>query len=180
MMEVTVCFAGRMGSGKSAVSTVLATRLNANRVSFGDYVRAVARERNLDVGARTVLADLGAQLIESMGWPEFCRTVLESQGWQHGKFSVIDGIRHKAALDSVRLIVAPSTTYLVYLLAENEQVLLNRRNIDGATLAAQEEHSTEVEVKTALVAVADLLLDAEKNAEALVDEIVDFLRRQIN
>jgi cytidylate kinase len=76
---VAVAFAGRLGAGKSSLSTVLAANMKWKRVSFGDFVRSVAAARGIEP-SRQVLQDIGAEL-ESLDTLTFCRNVLEGGGW---------------------------------------------------------------------------------------------------
>src|SRR3982751_2032964 len=74
-MGIVVSFAGRIGSGKSSVSNVLAEALGWPRAGFGDYLRDELRRRGGDMASRQALQDLGQSFVEVD--PEaFCRSVL--------------------------------------------------------------------------------------------------------
>ena len=45
---LVIGFAGRIGSGKSTLSSEVAERLGWRRASFGDYLRTVAKSSGLD------------------------------------------------------------------------------------------------------------------------------------
>ncbi len=81
--QAIVGISGRIGTGKTAISTALANRLDWTRVSLGDYVRAVAHERHI-IETRQALEDLGQQLVES-NVKTFCqnalRFVIGGGGW---------------------------------------------------------------------------------------------------
>ena len=59
MSGLVACFAGKIGSGKTSVTNVLARGLQWRRVGFGDYVRAELARRGGDPDVRKDLQDLG-------------------------------------------------------------------------------------------------------------------------
>jgi len=119
MTAIVVGFAGAIGSGKTAISTAIAEARNLPRVSFGDFVRAEARRRGLDDTSREVLQGLGEVLIVE-GWEAFCAKVLDQAAWQPGQSLVVEGIRHAAAVHTLRAIVAPVPFVLIFLNADEE------------------------------------------------------------
>jgi dephospho-CoA kinase len=180
MRPVAVAFAGAIGVGKTSVSIRVAETLRWSRASFGDYVRAVARERGLDASAREVLQPIGEELI-ARGWEDFCRAVLAQAAWTPGQPIVIDGIRHIRAVEILRELVAPMPLCLV-LLEAGEQVRAARTKRrddkvqDIATCDREaDQHSTEVEVATRLPLMADRVVSAEGELDRIVENIVDWL-----
>ncbi len=75
-------FSAKMAAGKTSVSTRVAERLHAPRVSFGAYVLKAARSRGLPE-TREVLQDLGESFVQKDA-DDFCLRVLEDGGWKHG------------------------------------------------------------------------------------------------
>jgi hypothetical protein len=110
---MVLVFAGRLASGKSTLSAGVAGALGWPYVSFGEYVRQVARSRGLD-WSRHVLQELGAALI-GQDCEGFCRAVLGQTDWDPGQPLVIDGLRHVEAVDVLRQLVAPSTLLLIFI-----------------------------------------------------------------
>lgn len=116
-MSVIIGLAGRRGAGKSTIARRLATEHGFDCASFGDIVRQEALARSLPTSTSSLQA-VGRTLIDEWGWPRFCQAVLgniprTSQG-------IIDGIRHVAAIESLRGLVAPSRFELVFIhLAED-------------------------------------------------------------
>src|SRR5437867_2887144 len=90
--SAVVYFAAPIKAGKTKVSTTLALRLHAPRVSFGDYLRSLAREKELEV-TREVLQDLGDHLV-NQDVLAFCEDVLRQHPWQPGRPLIVDGVRH--------------------------------------------------------------------------------------
>lgn len=174
---VAVAFSGRLGTGKSSISTALAEDMGLKRVSFGDFVRSIARIRGMEP-SRQVLQDIGAEL-ESQDAVAFCRNVLKAGGWNPGEPVVIDGIRHARVLSVLRELVAPVPIFFVFLDAENqsrEQRLSQRDSINSETLAVAESHSTEHDVISVLPDLADLRLSNDYGSEA---ELVQHIENQL-
>ncbi len=111
--SAVLSFAAPIEAGKTTVSTGVATRLVAPRVSFGDYLKRLARDSGLEV-TREVLQDLGDQLV-NRDVRAFCEEVLKQQPWQPGQPLVIDGVRHVEVLDSLAEILSPAKGYLIYI-----------------------------------------------------------------
>lgn len=177
MKSIILAFAGSVASGKSTISTAVATVLGWPRVSFGDYVRSEARHRGLGE-SREVLQNLGVSLIEE-GWEPFCRAVLAQTIWCPGQSLVIDGIRHAEAVRTLQRLVAPSKLLLVFIVT-NESVRkdrLHERNvIDHNELQQIESHSTESQVRIALPEMADLTMDGTKPIEDLLQKITAWVQ----
>src|SRR5437667_11684940 len=91
-MALAVAFSGKLGSGKTTVSSSLAEALKWPRTSFGDYVREILRSRGLEQ-TRDNLQRFGTQLLNDDP-RAFCRSVLLSCGWTPGDNLIIDGLRH--------------------------------------------------------------------------------------
>ncbi len=180
MQAVAVAFAGAIGAGKTSVSTKVAEMLGWSRASFGDYVRAVARDRELDANSRDVLQSIGEELI-AQGWEDFCRAVLARGSWTPGQPIVIDGIRHVHAVEALRGLVAPMPLYLVFLKASEEvrAARIRSRDSQGQGLATQDRkldrHSAEVEVATHLPIIADAVVSTEEEIDIVVGHIIEWL-----
>lgn len=97
MKPAAIAFSGSIASGKSTIAAAVAEALHWPCVSFGNYVRFVARSQGL-VESREVLQAIGADLVEK-DVAEFARAVLAQADWRPGQSIVIDGIRHVTVLD---------------------------------------------------------------------------------
>ncbi|MGY6256793.1 AAA family ATPase [Paraburkholderia caledonica] len=176
MNPTVICFAGRIGSGKSSVSRSFAERAHWKYVSFGDYVRSVARERGSDAEDRSVLQALGAALIEVHGWQTFCEKVVGHAGWSGNEPLVVDGIRHIEVYTALQKLVAPRRTALAYL--DIQESLLQERRLQRQLPnpdSLAETHSTEIQVIQSLPGLADILIDADRPIEEIVADIVTSL-----
>src|SRR5262249_39435417 len=143
-------------------------------VSFGDYVRAVARVRGLDGSQREVLQLIGASLIDE-NYEEFCRSVVaQAKYWQPGKPLVIDGIRHLQIKHALEKIVVPSRFILAYISLDDQtrkQRIWKERQIAPESLEYIDSNSTEAQVTAELLKAADFMLDGTKSIPALIEEL---------
>ena len=163
--EQAVAIAGRIGSGKTTLASILADRLQCPVASFGIYVRFVALQRGLDPADRAVLQDLGEELIGE-GWHSFCRSVLDHGGYVSGAV-VVDGIRHVAAITTIRELVAPTPCRLVAVRAQ-DAVRTERLRLRGVTpgaAQAADAHVGESEVHQ-VIDDAEFVVDDEDPTEA--------------
>lgn len=176
MKPIVLGFAGSIASGKSTLSIEVASSLEWQRVSFGDYVRTLAQTQGLG-DSREVLQAVGASLINH-GMEQFCRAVLAQVNWQPGQPLVIDGIRHAEIVPILRQIVAPIDFCLIFV-AVSEPIREARLRLRGLSSRQQwqqlEAHSTEAQVETVLAEMADLTIDSTRKIEDLVLEIVDWI-----
>jgi len=176
LKSIIVGFAGKIGSGKTTISAAVAEALDWPRVSFGDYVRGVARERGLGE-SREVLQEIGASLVKNPD--EFCLSLLGQVGWKPGKNLVVDGIRHTKIMDALRRVTRPSRVFLVFVKVDERvrgKRLLDDRDAGKQTAPEYEAHTTEADVKTVLPATADLMADGARPVPDLVNQIVAWIQ----
>ena len=161
MKSIVIGFAGKIASGKSTLSTIFAKERGWPYVSFGDYVRLVARQRGEDDSQREILQQTGASLVEQ-DCEGFCRAVLQQAPWQPGESLVIDGIRHLQVKQVLEKLVAPSKFVLIYI-SVDEQIRRQRLHYEGiddpTRIERIESASTEIQAKAELPQVADFTLD---------------------
>lgn len=172
MKPVVIGFSGKIGSGKTAISSGLARSMGCPRVSFGEYVRGVARQRGL-VESREILQSVGESLLTNDA-EGFCRAVLAQANWERGLSLIIDGVRHRQVVDVLHRLVAPMRFVLVFIVADDQLrgSRLTARG-GGASMSAEqiEAHSTEREVAWDLQALADIEVDASLPIEDLILKI---------
>ena len=164
-----------MGSGKTLLTTLIAQQLSWSRASFGDHVRATAVDRAEPV-TREHLQQLGEVLIGE-GWSTFCRSVLSRSHWLPDSNLIIDGIRHEAALDTLRSICAPSTVYLIYLATDADirsERLRDRDFISTEQFQLFVQHPSEHQGDK-LMSKGNLVLNGAKPIEELVRDVLDFI-----
>jgi transcriptional regulator with XRE-family HTH domain/cytidylate kinase len=170
-----IAFSGRRASGKSSVSAEVAKALDWKWASFGGYLRAVAKNEGVADSTET-LQELGATFAREPD--RFCREVLSHWGWQAGEPLIVEGVRHKEILNSLRQLVAPLEARLVFLSVDEQERFrrLERREESSVQrMKALEEHSTEKQVKDVLPAEADLNVDTSEDPERVVQRIVEWI-----
>ncbi|MCC6175748.1 MAG: AAA family ATPase [Chloroflexi bacterium] len=176
MKPVVIAFSGRHASGKSTLSTEIAARLACPRASFGDFVRRIAATRSTP-GSVPNLQEVGARLIEEMGWDGFCRAVLAQAGWEVGQSLVVDGIRHAEALATLNQLVHPSPLVHIHIVVsdlEREDRLARREvNAPHPISERSETHSTEIQVGTVLPRIAQLVVDGGRPLEECAADVLD-------
>ncbi len=171
-------FSGCIASGKTTISEGVANYLGLPRVSFGDYVRKMARHKGLDDSSRDILQSVGESLIIE-GWMKFCKSVLKQVKWEPGQSLVIDGVRHQAAIDTLKLLVKPSLFLLIHInINESEQkTRLNRKEIINLQqIKVIENHSSEKDVKSILPNIADLIVDGTYPIDDIILGIISWVK----
>lgn len=176
-MNANLAFSGRLGSGKTTVSKLLAERVGARWNSFGNTVKRIARERGIPV-EREALQALGAELVSNS--PEaLCERVISEAEPSSGCGVVLDGLRHTVILKHLRQSLLPSLLIPIFVDVD-EAVRLDRIKRRGGLsieeLRRLESHSTEVEVMAALRKSAQLRVDNSGTPANAVEEILIWLR----
>ena len=138
-------FLGKLATPHKLVSRQYAREYGIDWVSFGDFVRAVAKQRKLDHESKNVLQTLGQELVDQD--PDaFCRNVLaQASDWEPGLPIVVDSIRHEKIVQALRKIVAPCDVVLLKVEVEPavlemrlEKELPDRNAIEAAKTAPTE------------------------------------------
>ena len=169
--SLLVCFSGKIGSGKTAISRAVARRLDCGRTSFGGYLRKEAVRRGYDPDCRQVLQDIGQSLIEHDA-ESFCRNVLADGGFVPGEDFVIDGIRHVDVLPHLVQIAAPSEVRLIFLDADAK---LRSNRVAERSRSAREEfdrvadHAVEAHMERELPMVAHKIVDSSLAEQQVVE-----------
>lgn len=157
--SLIICFSGQIGSGKTSISREIANHLGYPWVSFGDYVRALAKKNGLSA-TRDVLQDFGASLVKNK-CEKFCKSVLNQADWHPGMNIILDGVRHVKILETIKQITAPSVVLLVYVDTsekERKKRILLSRNTNLSDFKQHESHSTEIDVKIKLKKLANIVV----------------------
>jgi dephospho-CoA kinase len=160
-----------MGAGKSSVADQLKARHQFSIRSFGDVVRAEATARGLAADSRTVLQDLGQELISSIGPKGMVERVLARSSTR----LAIDGVRHPQVL--TELTARLPDLVFVYLVASDDSLSQRWRSRgDQASRPAVSGHAVEAEVAQ-LQNSASLVIRTEAfSPEAVADVIASAAR----
>lgn len=174
-MISVIAFSGKIGSGKSSISKLISESIDFQWVSFGEYVRKIATEKGIEP-SRINLQDLGESLIRNNSY-QFCLNVL-NQAPASGKPLVVDGIRHKIALDEIKQIISPNTLFHIHLEVEDnlrKKRLSETRQLDNEEITINDSHVSESEASMSLSNIADIIIDVKSNISDTVDVILKSL-----
>jgi dephospho-CoA kinase len=176
-MRMVLAFAGRIGSGKTTLTTALAKVLGYSRASFGDYVRHVVQTRGMDQ-TRENLQRIGTDLLEGDRLA-FCNEVLRHSGWTAGDGLVIDGLRHAETIELIQRLTHPLKLKIIYLQIDDSLRLerLAARG-DAEALWLAESHSSEQQVASILAQRADLTIDGGDSVHESVQRLVEWVQNQ--
>ncbi len=165
-------FSGKYGSGKTTLAKEFASDIKAKFISFGDYIRDLAKERNQNHEDRDVLRDIGEEQI-NRGWSTFCQSVLDFYEYRGEKLLVVDGVRHLGCLDGFRMILQDPAIYVVYI-DVSETLSQERQRSRGESKIytyTGNLHMTEEQVVTAIPLVANLIMDGNKDLSELKTQL---------
>ena len=171
MKSSVIAFSGGIASGKTTLSEIVARTLGCNRVSFGSHVRTIARARGL-AETRENLQSVG-ELLAGGDLKQFCSDVLAQAPWKPGSTLVVDGVRHVEVVKELKALVSPSALRLIHVDvdASSRERRLQERVPGELPLELLERHSTEIQVRTELRQLADLVVDGTRSADAVASEI---------
>lgn len=166
-----VCVAGKIGIGKTTITSALASCLRWPRAGFGDYVRLQVAARGGDPTSRRELQDFGQHLVASDP-AGFTRAVLESSNYRPGGDLLVDGLRHVVILRLLADIVAPSRLCLIYLAADDatRDARVRARSVhvsDGAM-----GHAVEADLETELPSLANAVIQADATIRVVLENFL--------
>jgi dephospho-CoA kinase len=167
-MRAVICLSGGIAAGKTTVAQALVEHFSDAAVrSFGDVVRHHAREQGKPLD-RATLQTVGLALVEA-GWRSFVDVLLYDIP-QRVQVLIIEGIRHRKAVEEIRRRHLSDISLLVYLKIDSrvQEIRLNERGESPSTgLHAVESSLAEVE------AIADLVIDGNLPPNQIIDSVLD-------
>jgi dephospho-CoA kinase len=170
--SLIVALSGLPGVGKSTLGKALAEYWDGALLSFGEYVRSLARERNAPLDRATLQAigndevtnHARAFVVAALATVDPTRSVI-----------VIDGVRHAVVLDHLQALGAErkAKVRLVHLELADESRLnrLAARGVGRGAARAETTHASEQDVQYVLPARADMVLNADQPLKMLVAQI---------
>ena len=171
-MKAAIVICGQIGSGKSTVSALLASKLSIQVVSFGNFIRHLA-QRSGRPTTRSALQDLGDSLYQKIGASGLLEGALEMAGIDNDETIVFDGVRHTEVLAEIRQ--RAGKTIAIYLDVGPEERYQRRRS-QGADSLSREQfeaiagHAVESEIGD-LAELCDFVIDASQPLTHLQDDL---------
>lgn len=160
---IIITIGGKIGSGKTTLSKYLNESLNIPNASFGDYIRKVAEKENKSMDRET-LQKLGDRLI-SEGVTKFCLKFLNYAKWSNGRSLIIEGVRHKEVLFTLRELTYSDRFLFIYVSIDEktrkQRIIAKNKNLFD-NLDYIERHPTEIQVQNNLINQADIIISNEQ------------------
>lgn len=172
-----VCFSGKIGSGKTSISSAVAKVLGCGYTSFSDYLRDMVAKQGGDPDCRELLQDLGQSRIEQDA-ELFCRDVLAGAGFVPGENFVLDGVRHVQVLQHLREIAAPSEVRLIFLKAGAglRSIRVGQRSArEGRDFKRAANHVVEADMDEKLPAAAHAFIDGSLSALVVLEQCIKLI-----
>jgi adenylate kinase family enzyme len=161
-MKPIFCFSGRINSGKTTLSKLIAENNSFAYTSFGDCVRSEATKKGIE-HSRFNLQELGSELVKS-NLHDFCKKTIYLNGWDKKRPVIIDGIRHKRVYEAIVEINHSVPVYLIHITRENRS---STEEVDS--------HETEKDATYYLDNIADLVVlndSSISQAESIINGFI--------
>ncbi|WP_420323233.1 AAA family ATPase [Kribbella sindirgiensis] len=168
-MSSFVCLTGEIASGKSTLARALADLCpHATLASFGDVVRAEVRRLGMPM-SRQSMQDAG-QTLTGGGWERFVNLLLARMA-PRATLSIVDGIRHRAALDCIRDQCGDSCVLVGVRVSSAEQLRRLRLRGEDPTIL---RHDVESEIPL-LIELADIRVSGELDARGEAQKVLSYV-----
>ena len=176
-MNVKVCVAGKICSGKSTLANQIARQAGCSLVSFGGVLRHYSERNKLPAGRRD-LQELGKQLIDRLGFEDFLEWIIKESSIVWSQPLVLDGIRHIKIYGYVAKKFPG--TILVYCDCDEETQVARLRTRDGICAEDAKQiisHATESCVED-LKALAHMVFQPHFVLDEFLSKLINLLREQ--
>lgn len=167
-LSYAIIICGKIGTGKTTLSKKICLLLNADYISFGDYIRFIADSRNT-IQNRTNLQNIGLELIRQHGYSEFVKMVINHFTVRLNGIFLIDGVRDFEVFNVIKGLF--DETFLIFIDLSKDQILRNienRDNIDINTINIALNHTIENKIDN-LKEYADMVIYQMPNEQAIED-----------
>ena len=178
MPGLVASFSGRIASGKTHITRMLADALQWPRTSFSDYLRAALAKQGDHDPSREALQDLGQTLVTSDP-DQFCRDVFAQAGFTPGGNLLVDGVRHVDIQRRVARLAIPSHTCLIHLAAEDDVVAqrVREHGTSETEVRRAETHEVERDLAALLPQIADAVIDAGQPVATVLAQCIGEMKR---
>lgn len=168
----TICIVGEIASGKTTLSEALSASIGCPRYSVSDYLKVQAKNKGYKVINREVLQQIGADCI-SEGWTTFCKNFIDFIGLNDMETVIIDGVRHKAFFEALKMLTSPNKNWLFYLDVDKNKI--HERKQQRGELCINYSHIAEGNMLE-LKSMADhVLIVGEMTEKELAGEILSIV-----
>jgi hypothetical protein len=164
--------------GDKEIAQIVADKRDVPNASFGTWLREEATRLGYPAAKRRDLQLLGQQIISDRGELALFLEVLEAFHLRPAQSFVIEGIRHRKVLESVRSLVGDDLFFFAYVdrpLAERRRLLREKEQLTESEIDDVLDDPTEVEIPE-LESEADMRLDMRRGAdiegERLIEQLV--------
>lgn len=174
-LAVTVC--GPIASGKSTAISSLSSEFDLKVVSFGGYVRSIAKQTG-GLDTRKALQDLGEMLLKTIGAPCFLESAIRYADVKKGDSVIFDGVRHPEILAEIRRSCERSIAFYLYASQDERHRRYNARQLVGSSydeFSDIESHPVESRVSE-LKGVCEMVIDGSQS----LGEIQNLMRNEIH
>lgn len=175
-MNVKICVAGKICSGKSTMASRIAEQIECPMVSFGGVLRHYSERNKLPAG-RKGLQELGKQLINQFGFEGFLEWIIKESSIDWSYPLVLDGVRHIKIYGYMAKKF--SNTILVYCDCDEETQIVRLRTRDGIRENDAKQiisHTTESGVEN-LRAIAHMVFQSNFMLDEFLHELNNFISR---
>ncbi len=175
-MNVKICVAGKICSGKSTLANQIARQVECPLVSFGGVIRHYSERNKLPFGRRD-LQELGKQLIDQLGFEDFLEWIIKESSIDWSQPLVLDGLRHVKIYG--HMAKKFPNTILVYCDCDEETQIVRLRTRDGICREIAKQiisHATESGVED-LRAIAHMVFQPHFVLDEFLREFKNLISR---
>jgi hypothetical protein len=169
---VIIAISGASGSGKSTSARSLASALDGQIGSFGDYVRCLALDRQ-EKSDRRSLQNIGEEVVRRNP-AGFVAGFLKWLAPTKKRDLILDGVRHLSVDQALRAWAETEGLdyFRVHILLPDATRAARKVGVEATMLTEFDSHPVEREVLTTLRETADLVLDGAETQAAIVAAVL--------
>lgn len=156
-MGIIIGIGGKIGSGKTFWRIKISEYFDCKSISFSDWLKQIAKDRNIENIDRNTLQNIGAEILYK-GYDFITKEILQYASWNSDNMLIIDGIRDIGFYNYLKEFIYPNKAILLYIKVEED--IRKKRIRDRNEYLINETHSSEGN---------SLLI--EKNADYVITEL---------